>query len=50
MPFDGCITPYDSVCELLNTEFVDFDKNLIVKGKNIVNTKLKIVEVYMKME
>ena len=42
MAFDGCVTPYNSMCELINTEFVDFDKNLIVKDKNIVNTKLKI--------
>tara|TARA_Y100000389_G_scaffold126976_1_gene124328 strand:- start:3691 stop:4395 length:705 start_codon:yes stop_codon:yes gene_type:complete len=44
MPFDGCNTPYDSMCYLIDTDFVDFQENLNYDAKgNIVNSKLKII-------
>ncbi len=43
MPFDGCITPYESVCHLINTDFVNFDKNLQMCEGGVVNTELNII-------
>ena len=40
MPFDGCVTPYESMCYLIKTNFQNISKNLIKNGKHIINTKL----------
>tara|TARA_B100000963_G_scaffold359531_1_gene387119 strand:- start:3570 stop:4280 length:711 start_codon:yes stop_codon:yes gene_type:complete len=42
MPFDGCVTPYYSMCKLINTEFTGFDENLVVTGTDIINKSLGI--------
>ena len=42
MPFDGCVTPYCAMCKLINTEFTEFDENLVVEGTNILNKSLDI--------
>ena len=46
MPFDGSGAPYDSVCELINTEFADFDKNITYERNCLRNTKLNISFVH----
>ena len=42
MPFDGCVTQYNAMCKLINTGFADFDENLVVKEKSIINERLNI--------
>ena len=43
MPFDGCIINYDTVCQLINTDFSGFDENLVIDGITIINKKLNIL-------
>ena len=43
MPFDGCVTPYKSVCDLINNDFNDIGVNLINKGKFLFDTKYNIL-------
>jgi len=42
MPFDGCTTPYNSVCELINNNFLNFNNDLKISTKWIINKKLNI--------
>lgn len=42
MPFDGCTTSYEAMCNEIKTDFLNFDKDLEVEGNEIVNTKSKI--------
>jgi len=44
MPFDGCLTTYKALCNLINTDFVGFDSsaNLRIRGTNIVDIKNRI--------
>lgn len=43
MPFDGCITPYNTVCKLIDSDFKDFCNNLIIHKNDIKNQKLDII-------
>jgi hypothetical protein len=42
MPFDGCVTPYVAMCDVIESNFLDFERNLEVRGKDIYNTKTNI--------
>ena len=43
MPFDGCVTPYNSVCKVIDSDFKDFCNNLIIQKNDIKNQKLDII-------
>jgi len=43
MPFDGCVTPYKSVCKLIKNNFLNFNNNLKISKNNIINESLNIV-------